>query len=66
MNRQISSLEAELGVTLFHRHARGLERTEQGETLYRSAHEVSAKRAMTEAVLSDTRDKARGRLKITT
>ena len=66
VSRQISSLEAELGVTLFHRHARGLERTEQGETLYRSAHEVSAKLAMTEAVLSDTRDKARGRLKITT
>lgn len=66
VSRQIGHLEAELGVALFHRHARGLELTEQGETLFRTAHEVSAKLAMAEAVLSDTRDKARGELKVTT
>lgn len=66
VSRQISHLETELGVALFHRHARGLELTEQGESLFRTAHEVSSKLAMAEAVLSDTRDKARGELKVTT
>ena len=66
VSRQISQLEAELGVALFHRHARGLELTEQGESLFRTAHEVSSKLAMAEAVLSDTRDKARGELRVTT
>ena len=34
--RQISSLEESLSVPLFHRHARGLILTEQGELLYRT------------------------------
>ena len=66
VSRQISHFEAELGIALFHRHARGLELTEQGESLFRTAREVSSKLAMAEAVLSDTRDKARGELKVTT
>ena len=40
ISRQISSLESEVGVPLFHRHARGLILTEQGEILYRTAHDV--------------------------
>ncbi|MBM3504004.1 MAG: LysR family transcriptional regulator [Alphaproteobacteria bacterium] len=66
ISRQVSALEDELGVPLFHRHARGLKLTEQGETLYRTAHEVSAKLAMAEAVLGETRQKPSGSLKITT
>ena len=31
VSRQVSALEQELGVSLFHRHARGLILTEQGE-----------------------------------
>ena len=38
---------------LFHRHARGLILTEQGELLYRTAREVFAKLAMTEAMLTE-------------
>jgi len=39
----VSALEQELSVALFHRHARGLILTEQGELLYRTAHEVFMK-----------------------
>lgn len=66
ISRQISSLEHELGAMLFHRHARGLSLTEQGKSLYRTAHEVSAKLAMTEAILGELRERPTGKLKITT
>src|SRR5215510_10569342 len=38
VSRQVSALEQELGVSLFHRHARGLILTEQGELLHHTAH----------------------------
>jgi len=66
ISRQISALEDELGVALFHRHARGLKLTERGESLFRTAHEVQSKLAMAEAVLADVKDKPSGELKITT
>lgn len=66
VSRQVGALETELGVALFHRHARGLELTEQGEALYRTAHDVSSRLAMAEAALTDARDTAGGSLKITT
>ncbi len=65
VSRQISALEDSLGTPLFHRHARGLILTEQGELLYRTAHEVFAKLAMTEAALSEAKDRAKGPLKVT-
>jgi DNA-binding transcriptional LysR family regulator len=34
VSRQVSALEKELKVSLFHRHARGLVLTEQGEMLF--------------------------------
>jgi len=66
VSRQISALEDSLRVPLFHRHARGLILTEQGELLYRTAHEVFGKLAMTEALLTESKDRPRGLLKITT
>ncbi len=65
VSRQISALEASLKVPLFHRHARGLILTEQGELLYRTAHEVFGKLAMTAARLSESKDRPKGLLKIT-
>ena len=65
VSRQISALEDSLSVPLFHRHARGLILTEQGELLYRTAHEVFAKLAMAEAQLSESKDRPRGPLKVT-
>jgi DNA-binding transcriptional LysR family regulator len=66
VSRQIGALEESLKVSLFHRHARGLILTEQGELLYRTAHEVFAKLAMTEAQLTESKDKPKGQLKVTT
>ena len=66
VSRQISALEQELKVPLFHRHARGLILTEQGEVLYRTAHEVFMKLEATRSELSDSREKPNGELKVTT
>lgn len=66
VSRQISGLEESLNVPLFHRHARGLILTEQGELLYGTARDVFAKLSMTEAQLTESKEKAQGRLKITT
>ena len=65
VSRQIGALEAGLGVSLFHRHARGLLMTEQGELLYRTAREVYGRIAMTEATLTDSKRRPRGRLTVT-
>ncbi|MBC6405239.1 MAG: LysR family transcriptional regulator [Rhodospirillales bacterium] len=66
VSRQISGLEESLSVPLFHRHARGLLLTEQGELLYRTAHEVFGKLAMIEAQLTESKDRPKGPLKVTT
>ncbi|MDX5362476.1 MAG: LysR family transcriptional regulator [Alphaproteobacteria bacterium] len=66
VSRQISSLEDSLGVHLFHRHARGLILTEQGDLLFKTAHDVFGKLALTEALLRDSKEKPRGDLRITT
>ncbi len=66
VSRQVSALEQELTVSLFHRHARGLILTEQGELLYRTAHEVFMKLESARAKLTDSRERPNGDLKITT
>jgi DNA-binding transcriptional LysR family regulator len=65
VSRQIQALEEALQVPLFHRHARGLILTEPGETLNRTVREVFAKLAMTEALLTESRERPAGRLKVT-
>lgn len=66
VSRQVSALEEELQVPLFHRHARGLALTEQGQLLYRTAHEVFAKLALTQAMLQDSKAKPSGELRVST
>ena len=66
VSRQILRLEDSLQVALFHRHARGLKLTEQGELLLRAAHDVIAKLAMAEAQITENRESPTGPLKITT
>ena len=53
-------------VSLFHRHARGLILTEQGELLYRTAHEVFMKLEAARAKLTDSRERPNGELRVTT
>jgi len=66
ISRQISSLEDSLKVPLFHRHARGLRLTEQGELLYNTAHDVFSRLAMVEAQIGESKEVPRGNLKVTT
>ena len=66
VSRQVSALEQELGVSLFHRHARGLILTEQGDLLFRTAHEVFMKLEAARAKLTDSKERPNGDLKVTT
>lgn len=66
VSRQVSALEESLSCALFHRHARGLLLTEQGELLHQSVHDVFNKLAMTEAMLQDSQSRPQGTLTITT
>ena len=66
ISRQIQSLEEELKVKLFERHARGLTLTENGEYVFRTAHEVISKLKEVETTLGDKKDKPSGKLTVTT
>ena len=65
-SRQIKKLEEELNVMLFHRHARGLLLTEQGETLLKYANEVFEKISSAENSLTVNKEEPQGSLRVTT
>src|SRR6476660_6450466 len=66
VSRQVSALEQELGVSLFHRHARGLILTEQGELLHHTTHDAFMKLEAVRAKLTDSRERPNGDLRVTT
>ena len=66
ISRQIQSLEQDLKVQLFERHARGLTLTENGEYVYKTANEVISKLKEVETSLGDQKNKPSGKLTITT
>lgn len=66
VSRQVSALEESLGVALFHRHARGLILTEQGEMLDNTTRDMFAKLAFTTAQIRDSKERPQGELRITT
>lgn len=66
VSRQIRSLEETLNVTLFHRHARGLILTEQGELLFNATKDMSSKLDKAEARIRDSKDEVFGELRVTT
>jgi len=66
VSRQIRALEESLAVTLFHRHARGLILTEQGELLFDTTTQMVRRLDATEARIRDSEDEVFGELRVTT
>lgn len=66
VSRQVSALERDLKAPLFHRHARGLILTEQGELLFRAARDMTMRLEATRARLSESRERPSGTLRVTT
>lgn len=65
VSRHISSFEEELGIPLFHRHARGLVLTEKGEMLYKASIDIFARMVQIEGQMIDARESGHGPLSIT-
>lgn len=65
VSRQISALEHELKVPLFHRHPRGLILTEHGEVLYRAARDIRLRLEETNHRLTETNERPAGELRVT-
>lgn len=66
VSRQIRALEESLSVTLFHRHARGLILTEQGELLFDATQAMVKRLDATAARIRDSEDEVFGELRVTT
>ena len=66
VSRQIKALEDTLNATLFHRHARGLILTEQGELLFDATKAMSLRLEAAVARIRDSKDEVFGELRVTT
>ena len=66
VSRQIRALEESLSVTLFHRHARGLILTEQGELLFDATSQMARRLDAAAARIRDSEDEVFGELRVTT
>ena len=66
VSRQIRALEESLDVTLFHRHARGLILTEQGELLFEATQAMVKRLDAAAARIRDSEDEVFGELRVTT
>lgn len=66
VSRQIRALEESLSTILFHRHARGLILTEQGELLFDATKSMSRRLDAASARIKDSAEEVFGELKVTT
>ena len=66
VSRQIGALETSLNAPLFHRHARGLILTEQGELLHRTVRDIYGRLTEAGAMIAESKSKPQGPLRITT
>ncbi|MEN8833355.1 LysR family transcriptional regulator [Pacificibacter sp.] len=66
VSRQIRSLEESLSTTLFHRHARGLILTEQGELLFDATRSMAKRLDAAAARIKDSKEEVFGELRVTT
>ena len=66
VSRQIRALEEALNTTLFHRHARGLILTEQGELLFDATKSMNKRLEAASARIRDSEEEVFGELRVTT
>ena len=66
VSRQVRALEDSLNTTLFHRHARGLILTEQGELLFDATIAMKKRLETASARIRDSEEQAFGELRVTT
>jgi DNA-binding transcriptional LysR family regulator len=66
VSRQIRALEDSLNTTLFHRHARGLILTEQGELLFEATSSMAKRLETAAARIRDSEEEVFGELRVTT
>lgn len=66
ISRQIKALEESLNVSLFTRHARGLVMTQEGQQLYKTAHDMMIQLEDTQRELAESRGRPNGILRVTT
>lgn len=66
VSRQVRALEESLGTTLFHRHARGLILTEQGELLFDATRAMTKRLDAASARIRDSEEEVFGELRVTT
>lgn len=66
VSRQIRALEESLNTTLFHRHARGLILTEQGELLFDATRAMTKRLDTASARIRDSEEEVFGELRVTT
>ncbi|WP_072791663.1 LysR family transcriptional regulator [Cognatishimia maritima] len=66
VSRQVRALEESLNTTLFHRHARGLILTEQGELLFEATRSMSKRLDAAAARIRDSEEEVFGELRVTT
>lgn len=66
VSRQIRALEESLNTTLFHRHARGLILTEQGELLFDATKSMNKRLEAASARIKDSKEEVFGELRVTT
>lgn len=66
VSRQVRALEESLNTTLFHRHARGLILTEQGELLFDATSSMIKRLEAAEARIKDSEEEVFGELRVTT
>ena len=66
LSRQVLALEEEVGAKLFHRHARGLAMTHEGEQLHTATHDMGEILDRTRQRIDASRDRPTGEIRLTT
>ncbi|MEM6595696.1 MAG: LysR family transcriptional regulator [Pseudomonadota bacterium] len=66
VSRQVRALEESLNTILFHRHARGLILTEQGELLFDATRAITKRLDTASARIRDSEEEVFGELRVTT